>query len=589
MKSKFFLFTIFVFISFTSLDAQTVTDTVHIPTTDIQIMQNVSKSNDTTYSTNSTYAIGRLFPTYPDSSKLTSRSYFIVNLSFIPLNATITQVKVNYGNGSNSYTFKITKLTSISETNTPGNWASIASGTNMDAGIAYVNGNSSFISANLKTHMQSLLSTKSIILGALSESETKNDSYAYLSLSFDITYTRPATQLNFYAQNDLDGAGGGNIGVGVATGATNHSSPYNFPAYEQQQINLLAYDNQYVNGSTWVFNDNEAPLTKSKWDKYIGGVTSLLSNNSSTNITAVTSLNNGTFIAYLKKYVKPTFQNNFVSVGNGGVIKINDTQYNSPAAQDSVIEGNAITATALYHNINNISYYFTNWSTGSTNSTETFYPDGSTTITANFEGLPAKDMGVWFEASNPLAPITIHWDEYPNQYVTQYQIWRKVKYQKQPTSDPQLIAIVNRGTTSFVDGEYRGASAGFTDWLLWYDVRPYYSVEGKYAPDSYNAVFSNGPLAKGLGEMAVSENKIENYPNPFNPETIIRYQIVKSGPVAIKVYDITGREIMTLVNEEKNQGRYEVKFDASKLSSGIYFYRITANGFNDVKKMILMK
>lgn len=250
---------------------------------------------------------------------------------------------------------------------------------------------------------------------------------------------------------------------------------------------------------------------------------------------------------------------------------------------------NQVKGTAVGKTIDHIAYYFNNWSTGSTNTTETFNNPINTTITANFEGIPAENMGVWFEASNPRAPITIHWDEYPNQYVTKYQIWRKVKYQKGTTSDPQLIATVNRGTTSYTDNDYMGTNQGFTDWMLWYDVRPYYSVEGTYAQPSYNMVFSGGIFWKSLGEMAITENKIENYPNPFNPETVIRYQIIKSGPVSIKVYDITGREIMTLVNEEKNQGRYEVKFDASSLSSGIYFYRITANGFNDVKKMILMK
>ncbi len=99
-----------------------------------------------------------------------------------------------------------------------------------------------------------------------------------------------------------------------------------------------------------------------------------------------------------------------------------------------------------------------------------------------------------------------------------------------------------------------------------------------------------------IDEIDVANNYIindyrlyQNYPNPFNPETIIRYQIVKSGPVSIKVYDITGRKIKTIVNEEKNRGRYEVKFNASRLSSGIYFYKITSSSYNDVKKMILMK
>jgi photosystem II stability/assembly factor-like uncharacterized protein len=87
----------------------------------------------------------------------------------------------------------------------------------------------------------------------------------------------------------------------------------------------------------------------------------------------------------------------------------------------------------------------------------------------------------------------------------------------------------------------------------------------------------------------------QNYPNPFNPNTNIRYQIPKSGNVKLKVYDILGKEIETFVNEEQTPGIYEVTFDASllgkvsKLSSGIYFYRLETEGFSDTKRMILLK
>jgi Secretion system C-terminal sorting domain len=95
----------------------------------------------------------------------------------------------------------------------------------------------------------------------------------------------------------------------------------------------------------------------------------------------------------------------------------------------------------------------------------------------------------------------------------------------------------------------------------------------------------------------------QNYPNPFNPTTTIRYSIPASlnpsqggTSVQIKVYDILGREVTTLVNEEKKPGNYEVKFDASNLSagrqgfaSGVYIYRLTAGNFVSVKKMMLLK
>ena len=89
----------------------------------------------------------------------------------------------------------------------------------------------------------------------------------------------------------------------------------------------------------------------------------------------------------------------------------------------------------------------------------------------------------------------------------------------------------------------------------------------------------------------------QNYPNPFNPSTKISYTIPNVGTslmkflqfVQLKVYDVLGREVATLVNEEKTPGKYEVNFDASKISSGVYFYRLNAGSFIGIKKMILLR
>lgn len=81
----------------------------------------------------------------------------------------------------------------------------------------------------------------------------------------------------------------------------------------------------------------------------------------------------------------------------------------------------------------------------------------------------------------------------------------------------------------------------------------------------------------------------QNYPNPFNPSSKISYSIAEYGRVSLKIYDILGREVTTLVNEEKSAGRYEVIFNASGLASGIYFYRLQAENYVETKKMILLK
>ena len=81
----------------------------------------------------------------------------------------------------------------------------------------------------------------------------------------------------------------------------------------------------------------------------------------------------------------------------------------------------------------------------------------------------------------------------------------------------------------------------------------------------------------------------QNYPNPFNPMTNIKIQMSKNGFVKLAVFDITGKEVAVLVNQELNAGVYNVDFDASNLSSGTYFYRMETVGFSDVKKMIVVK
>ncbi|MFA5010978.1 MAG: T9SS type A sorting domain-containing protein [Ignavibacteria bacterium] len=81
----------------------------------------------------------------------------------------------------------------------------------------------------------------------------------------------------------------------------------------------------------------------------------------------------------------------------------------------------------------------------------------------------------------------------------------------------------------------------------------------------------------------------QNYPNPFNPKTVIRFQLPVASDVSLKVYDVQGREVQTLVNERMQAGTYETAFDGSNLSSGVYFCRIQAGDFTSVKRMVLIK
>ena len=81
----------------------------------------------------------------------------------------------------------------------------------------------------------------------------------------------------------------------------------------------------------------------------------------------------------------------------------------------------------------------------------------------------------------------------------------------------------------------------------------------------------------------------QNYPNPFNPTTIIKWQQPEVGFVTLKIYDVLGNEVASLVNEELTVGKHETVFNASRFSSGVYFYQLKAGSYIETKKMILIK
>ena len=100
---------------------------------------------------------------------------------------------------------------------------------------------------------------------------------------------------------------------------------------------------------------------------------------------------------------------------------------------------------------------------------------------------------------------------------------------------------------------------------------------------------------KKIGNTIPSEFKLyQNYPNPFNPTTIIRFQIKDSRFTTLKIYDILGREVITLVNEKLQAGIYEIPFSINSITnnqmpSGIYFYKLRAGDFTETRKMVMIK
>lgn len=168
------------------------------------------------------------------------------------------------------------------------------------------------------------------------------------------------------------------------------------------------------------------------------------------------------------------------------------------------------------------------------------------------------------------------------------------------TLDTDIITIDANGSEIFAGSElilggvYFSADNGLT-WSEVNDGLPSLQIESLtyrpgdklYAVVRDNGIYS-GDIATGLNDP---ENSIpnqftlnQNYPNPFNPSTKISWQLPIGGHQSLKIYDVLGKEIATLVNEEKPAGSYEVRFDAAGLSSGIYFYQLTAGDFKETKK-----
>lgn len=151
---------------------------------------------------------------------------------------------------------------------------------------------------------------------------------------------------------------------------------------------------------------------------------------------------------------------------------------------------------------------------------------------------------------------------------------------------------VKADDNSFTSGPAAPAPWEFTHTFTTVGLHPYYCEP------------HGGPGGSGMAAVVIVQNPVsvddeklmadkfelmQNFPNPFNPSTKIEYRISDRSFVSLKVYNILGDEIATLVNEEKQTGVYNVNFDATGLSSGMYLYKLQAGSFVEMKKMILLR
>jgi hypothetical protein len=296
------------------------------------------------------------------------------------------------------------------------------------------------------------------------------------------------------------------------------------------------------------------------------------------------------YTAHFNRRYNVTFSN-YLPGGTGGIVKVAGADRTSPY-DTTVMDGNSISGQAINQTVSRIAYTFSQWNDGPATNPRTFTPSSHTTYTANFTSKPLPPDNVWAGGTvNDYVHVT--WTEHPNGNVTQYQIWRSVKDNGVPGS-PELIATVNRGTTSYIDYEFL-ITSGYTNDIVYYDVRSVFAVEGQATQysDPYwtGGVFAtndwkiapprDGELAQQMELGQPREYSVSSYPNPFNPSTTISYQLAKDAAVRLEIYDIMGRKVRSLVDENRSAGYHRVVWNGrdetgKEVASGVYVYRFAA-------------
>lgn len=233
---------------------------------------------------------------------------------------------------------------------------------------------------------------------------------------------------------------------------------------------------------------------------------------------------------------------------------------------------------------------------------------------------PSRPMGIvmseYYIPNSPYCNPKILWnhnsepDMVKSGNVKRYKIYKATRSNMNsvPTNGYSLMAILDIPSTSspeYIDNSVYKYDCSLNDGIpsgTPFPIRYYVVAVDKFEYESVPSDFVQAiGIQRGIEEIIGADNIVvnvevpkeyslnQNYPNPFNPVTKIKYDIPLNGNVSIKIYDINGRLINTLINEYKTAGRYEIDFNGKNLSSGLYYYKIESGNFSQVRKMILIK
>jgi hypothetical protein len=194
-----------------------------------------------------------------------------------------------------------------------------------------------------------------------------------------------------------------------------------------------------------------------------------------------------------------------------------------------------------------------------------------------------------FQVSSPLNqnPV-LTWNANSEADLSGYRVYKKYTISSGGTMTTSIFTI----NTNYTDGDFTANYKTGEDvaeyWVTAEDINNNVSNETTHQTVDVTSHIQ-WKIAANIAETPVTFNLSQNYPNPFNPVTKISYSIKEKGLVVLKVYDVLGNEVATLVNEEKEAGVHSIVFDSGKLASGTYIYTIRFKNKVESKRMILMK
>lgn len=219
-----------------------------------------------------------------------------------------------------------------------------------------------------------------------------------------------------------------------------------------------------------------------------------------------------------------------------------------------------------------------------------------TTFTANFTVSSVAAVTNLSIGGSIGEPAHISWTELQNSDVD-YHIYRKVKHNGVMGSEVYL-ATVSHGTNSYDDNDY--LVVGLSSDLLYYDARAHHNPSGVYASGHWAGGAYGQPNTRKAAEAEreirpVSAYALGAHPNPFNPQTHIHFDLPSPGQVTLAVYDMTGREVSTVLKGFRQAGSHQVSWNGASSSSGIYLVRLSVSDelgqvkYTKAHKLLLVK